>query len=94
MQEREPRDAVPQGYSGQPDPRYAPQPQATPQYYPPPQPVIVNVVQNAYRPRPVYVHRRVNHTLHFWLTILTGGAWLFVWIPVAIKGGKRVAVYR
>lgn len=32
---------------------------------------------------------RVNHRLHFWLTVLTGGGWLFVWIPVAIRGGRR-----
>lgn len=32
--------------------------------------------------------RGVNHALHFVLTLLTGGAWLFVWIPLAIFGGR------
>lgn len=61
---------------------------------PQPQPVVVNVVQNAYGGRPVVVRGRVNHKLHALLTIFTGGAWLFVWIPVAIRGGKKVVVYR
>lgn len=33
--------------------------------------------------------RGVNHLLHFVLTILTGGLWLFVWIPLAIFGGRN-----
>lgn len=86
MQEREPQDRAPQYQQ----PYYPP-----PQYAYPPAPVVVNVVQNAYGPRPVLVRRRVNHRLHFWLTVLTGGGWgLFVWIPVAIRGGKKVRVYR
>ncbi|WP_081343505.1 DUF2510 domain-containing protein [Mycobacteroides chelonae] len=39
--------------------------------------------------------RSVNHLLHFVLTILTGGLWLFVWIPLAIfggRGGKATAI--
>jgi hypothetical protein len=105
MQEREPQDAIPPEY--QPQPAWPQQPQPLqppppqyqqPPYYPPPQPVVVNVVQqnNAYAPRrAVYVQRRINHKMHFWLTFWTGGAWgLFVWLPLAIKGGKRVTVYR
>jgi len=32
---------------------------------------------------------RVNHLLHLILTIVTGGLWLFVWVPVAMFGGER-----
>jgi len=31
----------------------------------------------------VHGHRPVRHGLHFVLTLLTGGLWLFVWIPLA-----------
>lgn len=66
------------------------------QYHVPPQPgpVVVNVTQNVYAPRPVYYRRRVNHRLHFWLTLLTGGGWLFVWIPLACRGGRKTRCYR
>lgn len=61
------------------------------QYHVPPQqqPVVINVTQNAYGPHAVYGRRRINHRLHFWLTLLTGGAWLFVWIPLACRGGRK-----
>lgn len=87
-----PQDAVPYGYPNQ-APQYAPQPGMQP-YYPPQQPVVVNVTQNA-GPGVLLVRRRVNHGLHFVLTLLTGGAWLVVWIPLAMRGKKRVVgVYR
>lgn len=61
---------------------------------PQPQPVVVNVVQNAYGAGPVVVRRRLNHQLHFWLTVLTGGGWgLFVWLPLAMRR-RKVTVYR
>lgn len=59
----------------------------------PPQPVIVNVIQNAYAPRPYVVVRRVNHRMHFWLTFLTGGLWAPIWIHAARKH-KRVYYVR
>ena len=90
----QPQDAVPAQYQrptypsqGYPQQPYGAPPQG---YYP--SPVTVNVVQNA-GGRPIVMRRRVNHALHFWLTIFTGGAWLFVWIPLAIKG-KKTVVYR
>lgn len=30
--------------------------------------------------------RKPNHVLHFILSLLTAGLWLFVWLLVAIKG--------
>ncbi|HEV2346102.1 MAG TPA: hypothetical protein VGS97_18525 [Actinocrinis sp.] len=78
---------------GQQPQNYPYQQPPTPQYvYVQQPPVTVNVVQNA-GGRPVVIRQGVNHTLHFWLTILTGGAWLFVWIPLAIKG-KKTIIYR
>lgn len=32
---------------------------------------------------------RTNHALHFVLTVLTGGLWLVVWIPVAISNNAK-----
>jgi hypothetical protein len=88
-----PQDSVPYGVSNQ-DARYTPAPGAQP-YYPPQQPVVVNVVQQNAGPGAFVVRRPVNHKLHAWLTLLTGGAWLFVWIPLAIRGKKSVVgVYR
>ena len=37
--------------------------------------------------------RRVNHKLHFWLTILSGGAWGIVWIALAATN-RRTEVTR
>jgi hypothetical protein len=58
-------------------------------YQPPqpqPQPIVVNVVQNAYPPRLCYVpRRRVNHWFHFWMTLFTSGLWAPVWIHAARK---------
>jgi hypothetical protein len=69
---------------------YQPQDQAPTYGYAQPAPVVVNVTQNA----GAFVGRkRVNHLLHFAITILTGGLWLIVWIPLALKH-KRVTVYR
>jgi hypothetical protein len=78
----QPQDQAPaQAYAQQP-PAYG--------YAQQPAPVIVNVTQNA----GAFVGRkRVNHLLHFAITILTGGLWLVVWIPLALKR-KRVVVYR
>lgn len=88
----QPQDAVPYGQWNQPQ-QYPPAPGPQP-YYPPQQHVVVNVVQNA-GPGTLLVRRPVNHKLHAWLTLLTGGAWLFVWIPLAIRGKKQlVRVYR
>jgi hypothetical protein len=36
----------------------------------------------------VYGHR-VHHFLHLLLTVVTVGAWLLVWMPMAILGGER-----
>lgn len=57
---------------------------------PAPQPVVVNVVQQNAGPSAFVVRRPVNHKLHAWLTLLTGGAWAFVWIPLAIRGKKTI----
>lgn len=32
----------------------------------------------------IKVPKRINHKLHFWLTLFTGGAWGFVWAGLAI----------
>ncbi|WFR72657.1 DUF2510 domain-containing protein [Prescottella defluvii] len=52
----------------------------------PPAPIIINNSSSASAAATVVVAGRkpVNHLLHFILTILTGGLWLFVWIIVAI----------
>jgi hypothetical protein len=78
----QPQDQVPAQAYAQPQPVYG--------YGQAPAPVVVNVVQNA---GPVIGRKRVNHLLHFAITILTGGLWLVVWVPLALKR-KRVVVYR
>jgi hypothetical protein len=83
----EPADQVPYQHPGYAQPGYQ-----RPVYVAPPQPVQVNVTQYA-GSSPVVVRKPVNHLLHFCLTLLTGGLWLFVWIPVAMRGGKTT-VYR
>lgn len=89
----QPQDAAPYSTSNQ-DARFTPAPGAQP-YYPPQQPVVVNVVQQNSGPGMLMMRRPVNHKLHFVLTLLTGGAWLFVWIPLAARGKKHVVgVYR
>lgn len=57
---------------------------------PPPQPVVVNVVQNAYGPRPYVIVRRFNHWGHFWATFFTSGLWAPVWIYAARKHKRRL----
>lgn len=32
--------------------------------------------------------QKTNHVLHFILTLLTGGLWLFVWIPLAVSRNR------
>jgi hypothetical protein len=90
----QPQDAIPPQYQQPqyPPQRYPQQPYGAPPpgYYQPP--IQVNVVQNAGY-RPVAVRQGVNHRLHFWLTFFTGGLWLIVWIPLAMKG-KKTVVYR
>lgn len=97
----QPYDAPPQPAYPQ-QPAYPPQQQPVqpayggpgyprPAYYAPPAPVQVNV--NQYAGGPVVVRKKVNHFMHFCLTMLTGGLWLFVWIPAAMRGGKT-RVYR
>jgi hypothetical protein len=90
----QPQDAVPQQpmtYTNQYG-QYVPQPGAQ-AYYPPQPPVVVNVTQNA-GAGSFTVRQPVRHGLHAVLTLLTGGLWLFVWIPAALRGGKKVRVYR
>jgi hypothetical protein len=71
-----------QGYAPAPAP-YPPPP--APYGYGPPQPMMqqVVVVQQA-PPIAVVVKRPFNHTLHLIITICTCGAWLPVWIILAI----------
>lgn len=35
----------------------------------------------------------VNHILHIILSVLTGGLWLFVYIPILIRYGRRNKAY-
>ena len=35
----------------------------------------------------------LNHALHIILTLLTGGLWLFVYIPLLINHGHKMKVY-
>ena len=101
------QDQVPQGWQApqHPQPVYG-QPQtfqqaygqppqqpyyAPPGYYPP-QPVQVNVVQNA-GPGAVAVIKPINHTLHWVLIFFTGGLWLLVYIPL-LKKRRKIVVYR
>lgn len=62
-----------------PAPQYAPARQyvPVPQYYPAPQPVVVQ--------HTVVMRRRTPHVLHCFLTLITGGLWLPVWIIDAIR---------
>ena len=59
-----------------------PPPMQTPAQ-PPPPPVVVVQQQQQMQMQPQ--KKKVNHTLHFILTILTAGLWLPVWIVLAIK---------
>lgn len=34
-----------------------------------------------------------NHALHIILTFLTGGLWLFVYVPILLKHGNETKVY-
>lgn len=34
-----------------------------------------------------------NHGLHIVLTVLTGGLWLFVYVPVLMKHGNEMKAY-
>lgn len=53
---------------------------------PPPTPMVfVNNSSSAAAAVVAYPPRRVNHLLHFILTVLTGGLWIIVWIFVAIR---------
>jgi len=36
--------------------------------------------------------KRPNHLLHFFISILTIGLWVFVWIGLAVFGGERRTV--
>jgi hypothetical protein len=77
-------------------PQFGAQPQyqqPQPQYYAPPQqaPVVVNVTQN--NGRPLVMRQRIHHGRHALLTVLTGGLWAVVWIPLAMRANK-VRVYR
>lgn len=36
--------------------------------------------------------KRVNHLLHLILSLITFGAWVFVWVPLAIFGGEKRVV--
>lgn len=35
----------------------------------------------------------VNHILHLILSVLTGGLWLFVYVPLLIRYGRRNKAY-
>lgn len=35
----------------------------------------------------------VNHILHIILSIITGGLWLFVYVPILIRAGRRNKAY-
>lgn len=38
----------------------------------------------------VVIHgRRVNHLLHFFITLFTFGGWLIVWIILGFAGGEK-----
>ena len=56
---------------------YGPPQQATPQ------PIIINNSQSSEKRKP-----KLNHMLHIILSIVTGGVWLFVYVPLLIFKGK------
>ena len=62
------------------NPIYGPNPQQAPQ---PAQPIIINNTMANDKRRP-----KLNHPLHIILTILTGGIWLLVYIPLLILKGR------
>lgn len=35
-----------------------------------------------------------NHALHIILSIVTGGLWLFIYIPILIEHGSKMKRYR
>lgn len=60
------------------------------QGYPQPQmaPPIINVTVSPTMQQSISAHGYrppIRHGLHFVLTLLTGGLWLFVWIPLAMR---------
>ena len=48
-----------------------------------PQPIIINNSQTSEKRKP-----KLNHMLHIILSIVTGGVWLFVYVPLLIFKGK------
>ena len=48
-----------------------------------PQPIIINNSQSSEKRKP-----KLNHPLHIILSILTGGLWLIVYVPLLIFKGK------
>lgn len=69
-----------QQYPAQPQPVY---------YMPQPQPIQVNVTQNAGYP---VRGKGINHGLHIALSFFTGGLWLLVYIPM-VRSRRKHTVY-
>lgn len=42
----------------------------------------------------IVVHGGIRHWLHITLSILTGGVWLIVYIPLLLFGGKKVTLIK
>lgn len=42
----------------------------------------------------IVVQGGTRHGLHILLSILTGGLWLFVYIPILLFGGKKITVIK
>lgn len=85
----QPQDRPPYGY--QPPVRQRSE-QPTYTVAPAPQPVVVNVVQNAGGSGIIVRRRRTGHWTHFWLTLCTGGLWAPIWIHQTRKHRRRLYV--